>query len=374
MFVNPRAMTTAAHLSIDEARRAIAAKTKPLGSLGQLEDVAVRLSVLQQTLKPVADRARVCVFAADHGVTDEGVSAYPRAVTTEMMRNFDRGGAAINVITESLGAEVDVIDVGVDCDDDRTARQRTARQRTARVRRGSRNMVKEAAMTPDELTAALEVGAAAARAADADGIQVLGLGEMGIGNTTAAAALLAALTEREAAETIGRGTGVDDTGLERKRIAVERALAVHANRPTGGRESLRCMGGLEIAAIAGAALEGARFGIAIVADGFISTVGVLAALHIASAESDERVRELAGALFFAHRSAERGHRLALEACAAFPECDARPLLDLGLRLGEGSGAALALPLLRAAAAVMKDMATFASAEISAGEHASDHSG
>jgi nicotinate-nucleotide--dimethylbenzimidazole phosphoribosyltransferase len=362
-------MTTATHLSIDEARRAIAAKTKPLGSLGQLEDVAVRLSVLQQTLKPAADRARVCVFAADHGVTDEGVSAYPRAVTTEMMRNFDRGGAAVNVIAESLGAEVDVIDVGVDCDDDRTARQRTAR-----VRRGSRNIVKEAAMTADELTAALEVGATAARAADADGIQVLGLGEMGIGNTTAAAALLAALTGHEAAETIGRGTGVDDAGLERKRIAVERALAVHANRPAGGRESLRCVGGLEIAAIAGAALEGARLGIAIVADGFISTVGVLAALHIASAESDERVRELAGALFLAHRSAERGHRLALEACAAFPECDARPLLDLGLRLGEGSGAALALPLLRAAAAVMKDMATFASAEISAGEHAPDHSG
>lgn len=362
-------MNTTVRLSIHEARAAMAAKTKPLGSLGRVEDVAVRLSLLQHTLTPAADRARICVFAADHGVTDEGVSAYPRAVTAEMMRNFDRGGAAINVIAESLGAEVDVIDVGVDWGE-----LRATREGRPRVRRGSRNMVLEPAMTTEELAAALDAGARAARVAHADGIQVLGLGEMGIGNTTAAAALLAALTGRDAADTVGRGTGVDDAGLERKRAVVERALALHELHDADGREALRCVGGLEIAAVAGAALEGARLGVAVVADGFISTVGVLAALHIANAESDERERELARALFFAHRSAERGHTLALEACAAFPDCDAVPLLDLGLRLGEGSGAALALPLLRAAAAVMRDMATFASAEISAGDHASDHRG
>jgi nicotinate-nucleotide--dimethylbenzimidazole phosphoribosyltransferase len=195
---------------------------------------------------------------------------------------------------------------------------------------------------------------------------------MGIGNTTAAAALLAAFTGRDAADTVGRGTGVDDAGLDRKRVAVERALALHATGFAGGREALRCLGGLEIGAIAGAALEGAELGLAVVADGFISTVAVLAALHVAAAQSDERALRLAGALFFSHRSAERGHRLALEACGIFAGCDARPLLDLGLRLGEGSGAALAMPLLRAAAAVMREMATFASADISAGAQAEDH--
>ncbi|HEU4662699.1 MAG TPA: nicotinate-nucleotide--dimethylbenzimidazole phosphoribosyltransferase [Dokdonella sp.] len=359
-------MTTSTLISLDEANRAIAAKTKPLGALGQLEDVAVRLALLQQTLTPVVDRARVCVFAGDHGVTDEGVSAYPRAVTAEMMKNFDRGGAAINVITASLGVGVDVIDVGVDCDDQRAA------QRMPRVRRGSRNMVLEPAMTEGELASALALGADAARAAHDDGIQALGLGEMGIGNTTAAAALLSALSGRAPSETVGRGTGVDDEGLERKRNAVQRALTRHADRPAGARETLRCLGGLEIAAIAGAALEASRAGVAVVADGFISTVGVLAALHIAAGESEQRLGELTPALFFAHRSAERGHRLALEMCGAFAGCDARPLLDLGLRLGEGSGAALAMPVLRAAAAVMRDMATFASANVSAGEHAAEH--
>ena len=355
-------------ITIDDALRAIAAKTKPLGSLGRLEDVAVRLSVLQQTLEPIIDRTRVCVFAADHGVTDEGVSAYPRAVTAAMLRNFDRGGAAINVIARSSGADVDVIDVGVDFDDDRG---RT--QRLPRVRRGSRNMVNEAAMSNDDLDAALAIGADAARAAQAEGVQALGLGEMGIGNTTAASALLSALTSHHAADTIGRGTGVDDAGLELKRTAVERALARHATRADGARETLRCVGGLEIAAIAGATLEASQLGIAVVVDGFISTVAVLAALHIAADVSQEHAADLAGALFFAHRSAERAHSIALDACAAFPNCDARPLLDLGMRLGEGL-VLLALPILRAAAAVMKDMATFASAEISAGDRASDHQG
>lgn len=354
-------------ITLEDAQRAIAAKTKPLGSLGQLEDIAVRLSVLQQTLTPAVDRARVCVFAADHGITDEGVSAYPRAVTAEMTRNFDRGGAAINVLARSLDVSVDIIDAGVDCDDLRA-------QRLPRVRRGSRNMATEAAMSAKELEAALAIGTDAAHAAHADGITALGLGEMGIGNTTAAAALLSALADFPASDTIGRGTGVDDAGLERKRIAVDRALRLHIERSPGGRESLRCLGGLEIAAMAGAAREGARLGMAIVVDGFISTVGVLAALRMSADECDAKLRELSRALFFAHRSAERGHVLALQACGSFVGCDARPLLDLGMRLGEGSGAALAMPILRASAAVMTDMATFASAEISAGDRATDHQG
>src|SRR3569833_2836368 len=173
------------NITIDNARHAIAAKTKPVGSLGRLEDVAVRLAVLQLTLKPVVDRTRVCIFAADHGIADEGVSAYPRSVTAEMVRNFDRGGAAINVIARSSGTDVDVIDVGVDCDD-----IRGHSQRLPRVRRGSRNMVVEAAMSNHELDSALSLGANAATVAHGHRVSALGLGEMGIGNTAAAAALL----------------------------------------------------------------------------------------------------------------------------------------------------------------------------------------
>lgn len=357
-------------LSRDAAQQEIAAKTKPLGALGRLEDAAVRLALLQGTLKPAVDRARVCVFGGDHGVVDEGVSAYPRAVTGEMMRNFDRGGAAINVIAAANDIDVEVIDVGVDAD-----LATLARIRHERVRAGTRNFAREAALTSSELDSALNAGASAARRAAADGVRALGLGEMGIGNTTAAAAVLGALTHQPGSVTVGRGTGVDDTGLERKRAVVDSALALHwPSAPcTDAREVLRCVGGLELAAIAGAARAGAEHGIAIIADGFISTVAVLAALHMARAQSSGAERTLASALFFAHRSAERGHSAALAACAKFDGCDARPLLELDLRLGEGTGAALAIPLLRASAAVMRDMATFAAAGVSAGEHADAHS-
>jgi nicotinate-nucleotide--dimethylbenzimidazole phosphoribosyltransferase len=357
------------HITRDDAQRAIDAKTKPLGALGRIEEVAVRLAVLQGTLSPSIGRARVCVFGADHGVTDEGVSAYPRAVTAEMMKNFARGGAAINVLAASNNIEVEAIDVGVDADI-----SAFAELHHAKVRRGSRNFAHDAAMSDAELDAALAVGADAARRAAADGVGALGLGEMGIGNTTAAAALLSAFTGRPARETVGRGTGVDDDALLRKCQVVDRALDVHSIRADSTRamERLRCVGGLEIAAIAGAALEASRHGIAVVADGFISTVAVLCAAAIA-AESTEQWPALGDAVFFAHRSTERGHALALDACAMLLNRATLPLLDLELRLGEGTGAALAIPVIRAAAAIMRDMATFASAGVSAGERAALHS-
>ncbi len=340
-------------------QQAIDAKTKPLGALGRLETVAIRLALLQQSLAPRAESARICVFAGDHGVTEEGVSAYPRAVTGEMMRNFDRGGAAINVIAAAHGIGVEVINVGVDAD---LAGLRTITH--ASVRRGTRNLAREAAMSSTELDDALRVGTVAAQRAAADGVQLLGLGEMGIGNTTSAAALLALLSGKDSIATVGRGTGIDDDGLANKRAVVERAAALHCDSALSGREALRRVGGLEIAAMTGAALASARLGLAIVVDGFISSVAVLAALHIARDDSPEQVSQLASALFFAHRSAERGHGLALEECATFVGCDATPILDLGMRLGEGTGAALAIPVLQAAAAVMRDMATFASAGVS----------
>lgn len=355
---------TILRVDAERAREEMAVKTKPLGALGRLEDIGVRLAVLQGTLSPVVDRARVCVFGADHGVTDEGVSAYPRAVTGEMMRNFDRGGAAINVIARSVDVAVEVIDVGVDAD-----LSSLATIRNGRVRAGSRNFAHEPAMTEGEVRQAMEVGAAAARRAEGSGAQAIGLGEMGIGNTTSAAALLSVFADAPAERTVGRGTGIDDTVLDHKRGVVEAAVARHTELARRSAiDALRALGGLEIAAIAGAALEASSLGLAVIADGFISTTAVLAALHIARDASPARVETLGRALFFAHRSAEGGHTLALEACGRFENCDARPLLDLGLRLGEGTGAALAIPVLRAASAVMRDMATFTSAGVSDGGH------
>ncbi|HEY4218446.1 MAG TPA: nicotinate-nucleotide--dimethylbenzimidazole phosphoribosyltransferase [Gemmatimonadaceae bacterium] len=352
-----------------DAQQAIDSKTKPLGALGRVEEIAVRLAVLQGTLRPTIDRARICVFGADHGVTDEGVSAYPRAVTAEMMKNFARGGAAINVLAASNGIDVEVIDVGVDAD-----LSELPDIHHAKVRRGSHNFVRRPAMELAEVDAALAVGADAARRAATDGVQALGLGEMGIGNTTAAAALLCAFTGRPPRETVGRGTGVDDEGLTRKADVVGRAIAHHGigSATTTAVECLRCVGGLEIAAIAGAALEASRHRMVVVADGFISTVAVLCAISIA-AESPHEWPMLGDALFFSHRSNERGHLLALDACAVLLGTDATPLLDLGLRLGEGTGVALALPLIRSAAAIMRDMATFESAGVSAGDRATEHS-
>jgi len=375
MTTAPLNMPSTPSLTIDQAiaRQAIDSKTKPLGALGRLEDVAVQLAVLQGTLTPSIGRTRVCVFGADHGVSDEGVSAYPRAVTGEMMRNFDRGGAAINVIAAANHVDVEVIDVGVDAD-----LKALTHIRHQKVRPGSRNMCIEPAMTVDELAAAFAVGTAAAQRAVTDGVSALGLGEMGIGNTTAAAALLSALTGHSAEITVGRGTGVDDPTFAKKRTVVEAALNRHISKTsavTNPYELMRCVGGLELAAITGAALEAAQHGIAVMADGFISTVAILCALRMETVPGSEEGRghtPLSGALFFAHRSAERGHGLALEACAAATGCDARPLLTLDMRLGEGSGAALAMPILRAAVAIMRDMATFASAGVSAGAQAEVH--
>lgn len=312
-------------------------KLKPPGSLGRLEDWAAQLAVLQGTLEPRVERARVLVFAADHGVTAEGVSAYPASVTAGLLRVSAAGGTGIGVLGRSLGVEVEVVDVGVD--DDLAGLDGIVH---AKVRRGSRNLAAEPALADDELAASLAAGRAAVRRALADGVAAVGLGEMGIGNTTAASALLSALTGAPPEETVGRGSGVDDATLAHKRRVVADALELHSARLGDPRAELAAVGGLELAAIAGAALEAARERRAVVVDGFISTVAVLAAARMEPA--------ILPALFFAHRSAERGHVLALEALAA------RPLLDLGLRLGEGTGAAIGLRLLAAAADLLREMA------------------
>jgi nicotinate-nucleotide--dimethylbenzimidazole phosphoribosyltransferase len=321
-------------------------KTKPRRSLGRLEHLAARLAIVQETLKPTLDTARVVVFGADHGVTDEGVSAFPKVVTREMMRNFARGGAAVTVLGRSCDVQVEVVDVGVDAD----LSELGGAIVHAKVCSGSRNMTKEAAMSEEEFAQALEAGRAAARRAHAAGVKALGLGEMGIGNTTAASAILSALTGVSAERTVGPGTGVAADQMRHKRKVIETALALHAGVGREPLQVLRCLGGLELAAMAGCAHEAARLGLAVVVDGFIVTCSILAAVRA--------YPELAGSLFYAHRSQEPGHVLALTELAA------EPILDLGMRLGEGSGAVLAMPILRAAAAMLREMASFAEAGVS----------
>jgi nicotinate-nucleotide--dimethylbenzimidazole phosphoribosyltransferase len=320
-------------------------KVKPPQSLGRLESAAIQLAVLQETLRPRLERVRILIFAADHGVAAEGVSAYPREVTAQMMRTFAAGGAAITVLARALGLEVEVIDVGVDAE-----LPDLPGVVAAKVRRGSRNFLREPALTDEEVEEALEAGRAAVRRAADAGSEGVGLGDMGIGNTTAAAALLSALTGASPQETVGRGTGVDDRGLAAKRGVVEASLRLHAQRLGDARSALAAVGGLEIAALAGAAIEAAGRGQAVIVDGFISTVAALEAVRL-----DPAIRPC---LFFAHRSAEAGHRLALSALGG------KPLLDLEMRLGEATGSALAFPILKAAAAVMREMATFSSAGVS----------
>ena len=330
---------------VAQARAALADKTKPVGSLGQLEAVAEQLCAIQRTLSPEVERPRILVFAGDHGVAVEGVSAYPAAVTAQMARTFASGGAAVCVLARAAGADFEVVDVGVDAE--LTGLEGIIH---AKVRRGTRNFLHDAAMTADELDAAMEVGRDAVRRAAGAWVDAVALGEMGIANTTAASALLSALTGIPASQTVGAGTGVSGATLEHKRRIVERALVRHGDIVSDPRAALGALGGLEMAAIAGAALEAPRHDLPVVVDGFIATVAVLAAVRIDPS--------ITGHLFFAHRSSERGHEAALRAL------DARPLLDLGLRLGEGSGAALALPILRAAGRIMREMATFSGAGVS----------
>lgn len=329
----------------ERARQEMDRKVKPPGSLGRLEAVAIDLAAYLQTLEPRVARGRILIFAADHGISREGVSAYPREVTAQMAKTFASGGAAITVLARSLDLEVEVIDVGVDAD--LPAMPGVV---AAKVCRGTRSFLREPAMTLEELDAALAAGRAAVDRAVSAGVETVGLGEMGIGNTTSAAALLSALTGAPPMETVGRGTGVDDERLAAKREVVAASLRLHAAALGDPRSALAAVGGLEIAALAGAAIECARRGRVALVDGFISTVAVLAAVRL-----DPSVRP---ALVFSHRSAEAGHDRALAALGGMP------LLDLGMRLGEATGSALAFPIVKAAAAILREMATFAQAGVS----------
>jgi nicotinate-nucleotide--dimethylbenzimidazole phosphoribosyltransferase len=319
--------------------------TKPPRSLGRLEEIANRCAAIRETLALTANRLRIAIFAADHGVCAEGVSAYPQAVTAQMVANYLRGGAAINALARAGGIELKVVDVGVlaplgVCDG----------LVSRRVAASTRNFCLEPAMSEAEMQAALETGIELAAEAATEGCDVLGFGEMGIGNTTAAAAVTAALTGEPVANVVGRGTGVDEEGLARKRSAVERALARHAAQLTSPLGILRCVGGFEIAAMCGFCLGSAAHRIPVVTDGFIATSSAALAVRLCPA--------VAGYLFAAHRSVEPGHASLLAAIGQ------EPLLQLSMRLGEGTGAALAMGMMKAAIAAFTQMATFAGAGVS----------
>jgi len=317
--------------------------TKPTGALGRLETLAIELAGLQQTKRPRAERAPIIVFAGDHGITAQGVSAYPQEVTIAMMANFAAGGAAISVLARELGSSLEVIDAGT------LAEAPIAGIVTDKPRRGSRDFSGQAALEPAEVAFAFDCGRRAIVRATKAGADLFILGEMGIGNTTAAAAIAAALLGVDAADIAGVGTGLDAAGRERKARIIAAALAHHGLAGASAERVLCAVGGLEIAAIAGAMIAAAQRRIPVLVDGFIVSVAALAAMRLNPACRPY--------LIFSHRSAEQGHRRLLEAL------DARPLLDLDLRLGEGSGAALALPILRLACALHNGMATFTEAAV-----------
>ncbi|WP_236181894.1 MULTISPECIES: nicotinate-nucleotide--dimethylbenzimidazole phosphoribosyltransferase [Pseudomonas] len=318
--------------------------TKPAGSLGQLESVAVQLAGLQGLIKPTLDQVWIAIFAGDHGVVAEGVSAYPQEVTGQMLLNFVSGGAAISVLARQLGAQLEVVDLGTV-----TPSLNLPGVRHLNIGPGTANFAKGPAMTQAQGELALQGGRDSVLRAKAAGAQLFIGGEMGIGNTSAASALACALLDCPVAHLTGPGTGLNAEGVSHKAHVIERALALHAAQRGDALQTLFNLGGFEIAALVGAYLACAQEGVAVLVDGFICTVAALVAVRLNPA-----CREW---LLFGHRGAEPGHRHVLETLGA------EPLLELDLRLGEGSGAALAVPLLRLACDLHGQMATFAEAAV-----------
>ena len=335
-------------LPVDEEIRAAALaeldrKTKPRGSLGRLEELAAQIAAVHGSAAPDALRPAIVVAAADHGVAAEGVSAYPQEVTHQMLENFAAGGAAISVLARHLGAVLHVVDAGVvePCADPIV--------RSLRLGPGTANAAHGPAMSREQASEAIARGVSLARELGDAGANVVALGDMGIGNTTSSAALAGALLGRAPADMCGPGTGLDAAGVAHKVSVVERMLAANPSAGADPLQALAAVGGFEIGLLAGVALGAAAGRAVVVLDGFITSVAALVATRLEP--------ELGGYLVASHRSPEPGHAAVLDALAL------DPLLELGLRLGEASGAALALPLLEAARAILVEMATFEAAGV-----------
>jgi nicotinate-nucleotide--dimethylbenzimidazole phosphoribosyltransferase len=319
--------------------------TKPKGSLGRLEELSVQVAGITGNPSPRIEHKVVLVMAGDHGVVEEGVSAYPQAVTAQMVDNFLRGGAAISVLARHVGARVVVVDMGIAVDifphPDLLVKK---------IAHGTGNIACQAAMTREQATQALETGAEIVGEQIVKGMDILATGDMGIGNTTPSAAIAVALSERPVTEIAGRGTGVDQAGLQRKIEAIQRSLEINRPDPHDGLDVLAKVGGFEIGGLAGAILASAAHRRPVVIDGFISTAAAMVAVSLAPQARDY--------LIAAHTSQELGHHLMME------WLEIRPLLDLQMRLGEGTGAVLAMSLVEASCKILTEMATFDEARVS----------
>ena len=326
--------------------------TKPRGSLGRLEELACRIVEITGLDRPVIRRAVIFTLAADHGVVAEGVSAYPQVVTAQMVENFLRGGAAINVLARRFGADLVVADFGLATPPGTHAEGMGARPGLVvkRIAQGTKNMARGPAMTREEALAAIEAGITLVEAERCQGVDLIGTGEMGIGNTTAASAIAAVLTGAPLEAVTGRGTGIDDAAWQRKVAVIRQAIEVNRPDPRDGLDVLAKTGGFEIGGLAGVILAGAAHRVPVVLDGFITGAAALIAHALKP--------EVSHYLLASHCSAEPGHR------AILARLGLEPYLDLGLRLGEGTGAALAFAFIRAAVAIYSEMATFKSAGVS----------
>ncbi|ABD79892.1 nicotinate-nucleotide--dimethylbenzimidazole phosphoribosyltransferase [Saccharophagus degradans] len=323
-------------------------KTKPLGALGLLENLAVQIGYIQQTLTPAINKPHMLVFAGDHGVANSGVSAYPQVVTQQMVLNFLAGGAAINVFCAQHGIALKIIDAGVNAE-----LAEHPLLVNAKVAHGTNNYLEQAAMSVAQCEQALASGKVQVASVAAQGCNTIAFGEMGIGNTSAAALLMHVLTGVPLDECVGKGTGLDDEGVKNKLALLQKAANLHSLSAQNPMEALRCVGGLEIAMMVGAFLEAARLQMVIVVDGFIASAAALVAVHLCPLVLEYCI--------FSHCSDEHGHKHMINALGV------TPLLQLGLRLGEGSGAAVAMPLLQSAVLFLNKMASFEAAGVSQAE-------
>jgi nicotinate-nucleotide--dimethylbenzimidazole phosphoribosyltransferase len=334
---------------IQKARQRTAQLVMPTRALGRLHEISERLCGIRQTLEPAINQKAILVMAGDHGVVEEGVSAYPQEVTPAMVRTFLAGGAGINAISRQVGADVWVVDMGIIPDLDPGGLKGAERLLVEKVGNGTANFARGPAMSRQEAEKALLIGFEQASKRIEQGADILGTGDMGIGNTTPAAAIGIVLTGASLAKMVGRGTGVDDAGLRRKREVVRRGIAINNPDPEDGLDVLAKVGGFEIGGIAGSILAGAFQRRAVVIDGFISTAGALIADVLCPAVKDY--------LFAGHCSEEPGHRIMLK------HLGLDPILDLGMRLGEGTGAALAMGVIESAARMFKEVLTFEGAGV-----------
>ena len=329
----------------EKAKERLDSLTKPQGSLGRLEELAAQIVAIREDLRPKIDKKIIFTFAGDHGVTEEGVSAFPKEVTPQMVFNFLNGGAGINVLAKQAGAEVAVVDIGVDFDfkgvDGLLHRK---------VVQGTRNMTKGPAMTRGEAERCLDVGIDLAAEYAKDGYNLFGTGEMGIGNTTPSSAIIAAISGKSVGEVTGKGTGINGRAFKNKVKVIEKAIGINQPDKDDPVDVLSKVGGAEIAGIAGLCLGAAANRVPVLIDGFISTAGALIAYEI-----EPKVKEY---MISAHKSVEAGH------CFMLEHVGLRPLVDLDFRLGEGTGAAVAMHIVEAALRMYNDMATFAEASVS----------